>query len=53
MAKFARRTSAVKRARPVYKSEKSARASLGANPKGYGTVAVKDARGRLKGHRAW
>jgi hypothetical protein len=53
MAKSARRTSTAKKFRTVHSSEKSAAASLGANPKGYGVVRVKDRRGRLKGYRAW
>ena len=54
MAKSARRTSVAKQYRRVVaRSKGEVVAALGANPKGYGTVKIKDKRGRLKGYRNW
>ena len=54
MAKAARRTSVAKAYRRiVHRTKAAAEGSLGSNPKGYGTVKVKDKRGRLKGYRNW
>ena len=51
--KPARRTSTAKRYRIMHTTKQAAVGSLGSNPKGYGTVKVKDKRGRLKGYRNW